>query len=50
VVDDGTLIKGCAMKWGYLEQGETAPGVRAAIGAMKLGNSRGAKGSRKMDE
>jgi hypothetical protein len=50
VVDDGTGTKGCTRKRGYLEQQETAPGVRAVIVALKLGNASGAKGSRKMDE
>ena len=50
VVDDGTGIKGCRSKRGDLGQQETAPGVRAAIVALKLGNASGVKGSRKMDE
>ena len=50
MVDDGTGTKGCTRKRGYLEQQETAPGVRAVIVALKLGNASGAKGSRKMDE
>jgi hypothetical protein len=50
VVDDGTETKGCTSKRGYLGQKETAPGVRAVIVALKLGNGSGVKGSRKMDE
>lgn len=50
VVDDGTETKGCTSKRGDLGQKETAPGVRAVIVALKLGNASGAKGSRKMDE
>ena len=50
VVDDGTGIKGCTSKWGYLGRKETSTGVRAVIVAVKLGNSSGAKDSREMDE
>ena len=50
MVDDGTETKGCASKRGDLGQKETAPGVRAVIVALKLGNASGVKGSRKMDE
>lgn len=44
------ITKGCAGKWGYLRRVETGAGVRAVIVVMKMGNSRGAKDSRKMDE
>ena len=50
MVDDGTITKGCANKWGDLRREETDAGVRAVIRATKSGNADGAKGSRKMDE
>ncbi len=50
MVGDGTITKGCTSKWGYLPRKETEAGVRAVIVAVKLGNSSGAKDSRKMDE
>jgi hypothetical protein len=50
VVDDGTITKGGTSKWGYLPRKETEAGVRAVIVAVRLGNSSGAKDSRKMDE
>ena len=49
VVGDGMIRKVMCVKQGDLYEEENRAGVRADIVAMKRGNSRGAKGGRKVD-
>ena len=50
MVGDGMVVKAVRVKQGDLFGGESRTGVRALIVVMKRGNSRGAKGGRKVDE
>jgi hypothetical protein len=49
MVGDGMEQRPLSVKQGDLSLGESVAGVRALIVAMKRGNSRGAKGCRKVD-
>ena len=49
VFEGGMVVTAVGVKQGYLSGGESRPGVRASIVAMKRRNGRGAKGGREAE-